>query len=90
MIFDAPNTKRNQIAAFIATILGLGVGFFMSFSGKIGDADEAPKPLAVSETPVARQVPSAPAVSETGQPPATPQILPAGHMEDIDLSLIHI
>ena len=86
MIFDAPNTKRNQIAAFIAIILGLGVGFFMSFSGKKGDADEAPKPLAVSETPVARQVPSAPAVSETVQPPATPQILPAGRMEDIDFN----
>ena len=76
MIFDAPNTKRNRIAAFIAIILGLAVGFYMSFSGKSGESEEAPTPLAVSDA----------TASKTVQPPMPPQILPAGSLEDIDFN----
>lgn len=39
-----------------------------------------------SEAPVAPQVASTPAVSETTQLPAAPQILPAGRLEDIDFA----
>ena len=39
-----------------------------------------------SEAPVAPQVASTPAVSETTQLPAAPQILPAGRLEDIDFN----
>jgi len=38
-----------------------------------------------SEAPIAPQVPSAPAVTETAQPPAAP-LLPAGSLDDIDFS----
>jgi len=34
VIFDAPNTKRNRIAASIAIVLGLCVGFYISLSDR--------------------------------------------------------
>lgn len=36
-MFNAPNTKKNQIAALVAIIVGLGVGFYMSISDKPKD-----------------------------------------------------
>jgi len=37
MIFDAPNTKKNRIAAYIAIALGLCVGLYFSLSEKNND-----------------------------------------------------
>lgn len=76
MIFDAPNTKRNRIAALVAIILGLGVGFYMSLSDK--DEKPAKESAPVTTTPVV------PTVSGAVQPPVVPKTLPAGRIEDID------
>jgi len=51
MIFDAPNTPRNRIAAIIAIVAGLGVGFYMSVSDKDDKAESA---QASVSTPVSR------------------------------------
>jgi len=40
VIFNAPNTKKNRIAALIAIGLGLGVGFFIAVSAGKDDAPE--------------------------------------------------
>ncbi|MEP4051693.1 MAG: hypothetical protein ABJN22_05570 [Litorimonas sp.] len=75
MIFNAPNTKRNRIAALIAIALGLGVGFYVTVSGK-GNSD----------TPEKITLPPTPTASETVSPPTPPQTLPAGRLEDIDFN----
>jgi len=56
MIFDAPNTPRNRIAAIIAIVAGLGVGFYMSVSDKDDKAESAQAsvstPVSTPATPV--------------------------------------
>lgn len=75
MIFNVPNTKRNRIAASIAIVLGLGVGFYIAVSG--GGKDSQPEKIILPHTP---------ASTETVVPPTPPQTLPAASIEDIDFS----
>ena len=50
MIFNAPNTPRNRIAAIIAIALGLGVGFYMSVSNKDGEKTSELSSLSTPES----------------------------------------
>jgi hypothetical protein len=74
MIFDAPNTKRNRIAATIAIVVGLAVGFYLTYSGGKNDkASEMPNEPPQTSQPVA----------STPDVPAPPKSL---RLEDIDFS----
>ena len=86
MIFDAPNTKRNRIAAGIAIAAGLVVVFYLSMSDK-KEAAVSDAPVKVDEAIGTRlnSAPAAPSTSGTVLPPATPT-LPAGSVEDIDFN----
>jgi len=76
MIFNAANTKRNRIAALIAIVLGLIVGFVIAISG--GD-DDAP----VSELPEL----SGQERLTSATPPTPPSpSLPENKLEDVDFS----
>ena len=86
MIFDAPNTKRNRIAALIAIVLGLGVGFYFSFSGK-KDAPETIEETVVEAAPESPVIaPVKPEQLQAATPPATPPGFPAGSIDDIDFN----
>ena len=98
MIFDAPNTKRNRIAATIAIVLGLGVGFYMTYSGKkgapanTGEASEVKLESAPDAPPTSPKTPSTPQIAPVA--PGTggtilsvaPPSLPVGAVDDIDFN----
>lgn len=67
MIFDAPNTKKNRIAATIAIAFGLGVGFYMSVSDKDNDKGSAEQASILSPTS-APTTSRAPPIVEGGVP----------------------
>jgi len=73
-ISNAPNTPRNRIAAIIAIVFGLGVGFYIAVSG--GKDNETAAETASESTPTSTSSPlSAPSV------PTPPKSLT---LEDID------
>lgn len=73
-ISNVPDTPRNRIAALIAVVLGLGVGFYFTYSGgdEKSDATEI-------------EAPSQPIASSTNvpAPPTPPKSL---RLEDIDFT----
>jgi hypothetical protein len=72
VFFNAPNTKKNRIAAIVAIMLGLGAGFYFAISS---DRDEAKE--IVSEI-------SQPDEASISNSPSTPTPPPSLRLEDID------
>jgi len=77
MIFDAPNTPKNRLAAIIAIVLGLGVGFYFAISG---DKNET-----VADEGITIEQPIVPSQSSLTTPkiPMPPKSL---RLEDIDFT----
>jgi len=76
-MFDAPNTKRNRIAAIIAIVAGLGVGLYMSVSDKDDDETSAEQTSVLSPASAPITPPSSPSL------PSMPKSLT---LEDIDFN----
>ncbi|MEP3892270.1 MAG: hypothetical protein ABJN69_17555 [Hellea sp.] len=81
-MFNAPNTKRNRIAALIAIALGLGVGFYMAVSDKDDDAERVDGSAAE-----AVNVPNSESVPATSSNPTPLPPMPKSlSLEDIDFN----
>jgi len=72
---NVPNTPRNRIAALIAIVLGLGVGFYIAVSGGKDDTPPADETYTTS-TPTAN--------STSTPPPSAPMPPKSLKLEDID------
>ena len=77
-ISNVPNTRRNNIAALIAVVLGLGVGFYFAVSGGKDDKEPPAEPMSVSAPASASNA----AASSVPLPPMPKSLT----LEDIDFN----
>jgi len=81
-ISNVPDTPRNRIAALIAIVLGLGVGFYFAVSGDKDESDVTETVEETSETEIGLEGP----VITDFVPPEIPTPPKPLRLEDIDFS----